>query len=130
MLDLQPAFDTVDHVICSKTKMGVKSVYRLILYLSNIRSDPSLVNCGVPLGRSLGPLLVLFYVNDMDVSISSGSKLKTVNAICTHKNIMRLYKNTLVTDSWWLTTMIAYGENRLCFLWIKQKTFRKANYLQ
>ena len=59
MLDLQKAFDTVDHAtLCKKLKpMGIKSVVRFRYYLSNrnqivnvndTESDPSFVICGVP----------------------------------------------------------------------------------
>ena len=59
MLDLQKAFDTVDHdVLCKKLKtMGIKSVDLFRSYLSNrnqivivndTESDLSLVTCCVP----------------------------------------------------------------------------------
>ena len=64
--------------------MGIKSVYWFRYYLSNRNlivnvndtdSDPSLVTCGVPQGSILGPLLFLCYRNDMELSITSESKL-------------------------------------------------------
>ena len=59
MLDLQKAFDIVDHdILCKKLKaMGIESVDWFIYYLSSqnqivnvndTESDPSLVTCGVP----------------------------------------------------------------------------------
>jgi len=80
LLDLQKAFDTVDHVIlCKKLRaMGVTSVDWFMSYLScrtqivnvnHVDSDPLNVPCGVPQGSILGPLLFLCYVNDMASSV-------------------------------------------------------------
>ena len=86
MLDLQKAFDAVDHVIlCEKLQtMGVSSINWFSSYLSNrkqqiglnkVMSEPGHVNCGVPQGSILGLLLFLCYVNDMSISIDSECKL-------------------------------------------------------
>lgn len=81
LLDLQKAFDTVDHqILCEKLKaMGVKSVEWFYSYLTGrnqvvkideFYSEPCSITCGVPQGSILGPLLFLCYVNDMKISVS------------------------------------------------------------
>ena len=81
LLDLQKAFDSVDHgILLQKLEfMGIKSVDWFRSYLSGRKqcvkvdgdvSDFLDVTCGVPQGSILGPILFLCYVNDMSVSLS------------------------------------------------------------
>ena len=82
MIDLQKAFDTVDHsIILQKLKaLGFNdtSVSWFDSYLrdrkqqvdiNGVLSGPRVVPCGVPQGSILGPLLFLIYVNDMEASV-------------------------------------------------------------
>ena len=86
MIDLQKAFDTVDHqILCNKLQaMGVSNIKWFQSYLTGRKqlvnvngAESSLadITCGVPQGSILGPLLFLCYVNDMSISINSDSKL-------------------------------------------------------
>ena len=86
MIDLQKAFDTVDHqILCDKLAiMGVKNVKWFQSYLTGRKqlvnmngseSDYLDIKCGVPQGSILGPLLFLCYPNDMSISINLDCKL-------------------------------------------------------
>ena len=81
LMDLQKAFDTVDHrILLDKLEsMGVSSVSWFRSYLEGrcqcvevdgVRSSFEAVDCGVPQGSILGPLLFLVYVNDMHLSVN------------------------------------------------------------
>ena len=81
LIDLQKAFDTVDHsILCEKLKsIGVSSTVWFESYLADrsqcvdvkgSRSEFLPITCGVPQGSILGPLLFLIYVNDMNISLT------------------------------------------------------------
>ena len=84
LIDLQKAFDTIDHDILLKKLSAIgfsnhtigwfKSYLSNRLFrvnLGNCYSDPSNITCGAPQGSILGPLLFLIYVNDMPQAVKS-----------------------------------------------------------
>ena len=102
LIDLQKAFDTIDHqILLSKLKLlglSESAISWIKSYLTDrstfveiegIRSHKRDSKCGVPQGSILGPLLFLLYVNDMSQAVTCGLSLYADDSCLTvtHKNI-------------------------------------------
>ena len=84
LLDLQKAFDTVDHGILlmklkapglsqdvSRWLQSYLSDRQQLVDVSGTLSSHANISCGVPQGSILEPLLFLIYVNDMSGAVSN-----------------------------------------------------------
>ena len=88
MLHLKKAFDSVTHTILLRKldHYGIRGNAHKLLssYLCNrrqyvninhVNTDTKTINCGVPQGSILGPLLLLLYINDLENSVNNSPRL-------------------------------------------------------
>ena len=107
-VDLQKAFDTVDHqiLLAKLNHYGIRGVSNdwFKSYLSNrsqyvsingYNSGLAAINCGVPQGSVLGPLLFLLYINDLNQAIKFCKVhhfADDTNLLCLGNSIKKLNK--------------------------------------
>ena len=107
-IDLQNAFDTVDHQILlpKLNHYGIHGVSNdwFKSYLSNrnhyvsingYESGLAAITCGVPQGSVLGPLLFLLYINDLNQAITFCKVhhfADDTNLLCLSNSIKKLNK--------------------------------------
>ena len=107
-VDLQKAFDTVDHqiLLAKLNHYGICGVsnHWFKSYQSNLNQYVSIngfysglttINCGVPKGSVLGPLLFLLYINDLNQAIKFCKVhhfADDTNLLCLSNSIKKLNK--------------------------------------
>ena len=157
LIDLQKAFDTIDHNILIKkipflgfTDETIKwytsylSNRKFIISMENANSDKASITCGVPQGSILGPLLFLIYINDMPQAVDS-ELLLYADDICLvfqHRNIKtieeHLSRDFLTLVDWFVDNRLSahFGEDKtksILFLQnvkdVKIKQYSKVTYL-
>ena len=133
LIDLQKAFDTIDHQILLRKLKAIKFSESTIkwfkLYLSeriflvnieNKLSDFGDISYGVPQGSILGPLLFMIYVNDMPQAVTS-TLLLYVDDSCIlyqHKDVVqsekRLNENFENFCDWFVDNKLSihFGEDK------------------
>ena len=106
LVDLQKAFDTLDHgVLLEKMKyFGFRasvikwfesylSNRKFLVCIDNVFSEAGTLKYGVPQGSILGPLLFLLYVNDLPQSLSDAGSYLYADDTCIfyqHEDVKKL----------------------------------------
>ena len=107
-VDLKKAFDTVDHqiLLAKLNHYGIRGVsndwfksylsnHHQYVSISGYESGLAAINCGVPQGSVLGPLLFLLFINDLNQAIKfcKGHHFADdTNLLCLSNSIKNLNK--------------------------------------
>ena len=136
MLDLQKAFDTVNHEILIKKlhdyNLSINIINWFVSYLKDrsqitvingMRSTEQKYTCGIPQGSILGPLLFIMYINDLPDHVSNVhvSMYADDTAIfCSSKNVNdivdKLNHDLINVDNWLLRNKLSLNIQKTNFM--------------
>ena len=143
LCDLSKAFDVIRHdILLSKLNYyGIRGIANQWFrnYLSEreqyveidgYKSSHSQMNCGVPQGSILGPLLYLIYVNDINLSCNGSivSFADDTTIYVSDSNIDSLYNNanTLINSlfNWFCANRLSLNANKTKYIVIRPPSLR------
>ena len=147
LIDLQKAFDTINYdILLEKMEpmnFSPETICWFKSYLSNRSftvnvdssfSEPADLNCGVPQGSILGPLLFLIYINDLPQAVEDCSIRLYADDTCisfTHKNVSviedKLNKDFNLLCDWFLDNKLSihFGEDKTKTILFSPKNLAK-----
>lgn len=148
-IDLSKAFDTLDHVILIKKLeyYGLRGVtlkwfqnYLLnrqqYVFLNESSSSLRVINCGVPQGSVLGPLLFILYINDI---VNCSNILKFIlfaddtNIFHSDTNVFQLMTTIncelLKLSKWFKANKLSLNVKKTNYILFGRKKFRTVVYL-
>lgn len=135
--DIKKAFDTVNHsILLSKLEFyGIRgpmydwfkdylSNRKQFTRVNNISSTTQTINCGVPQGSVLGPLLFLIYINDIfnipDLLAIPRLFADDTNIFVSGKNFSDLFKlgNNVIRKihAWMSANKLCLNQDKTCFI--------------
>ena len=151
LIDLQKALDTIHHNILLKKMSSIGFSFHSVTwfgsYLSNGRfqvnirnkySNVANINCGVPQGSMLGPLLFLLYINDMPQAVDCELFLYADDSclVYQHRDVKaidtKLNKNVSNVCDWFVDSKVSihFGEDKTrCILFGTKKRLKQDDNL-